>query len=808
MKIEKFHSFKYVDELNEEFSLKNMWQDIKYGMSKLGRYKAGGKIFGKGKVDQEAAEEIGMIMGDASNAILKKTYDVIKDKYPGWPNTRSRRDFLEGIITYGQLYDSIVAATKKQPGEDGYLDPAVANELIKNLQKVVKKALDVDLAAVYSVMDSKENIDLKAEELLFEQMFNYKDEMINEEEEFFGKLMDKMFGKKDEDSLPRKAGGRQSAKLQGAGDDGTVNSERMKTLKSWRLPLALMGAGASFGALSWLIEYMFPAEKITTYTPEEIKQITEKTLGHVTPGDGLSQTFNAMKDLGVNLTPNSSPDEVVGALSKLGGGDAMKGVEIITQEGGIFTDPDAARGTLTELVSDPHKHGDTLKEVFTGVRSGTGKVVGDTLECIPGSSITTKIVSVVVKWTAKTIIKKSAIALIAGPILKTIGIGLVGAGLVAKLLREKGQRQSRAKTLNDLLQSLKPVPVPANNPIIQAQKEKEGQTQKEKEGQTQKEKESDKKGDKYSDTSIYPIMIKNLKALQSMIITYRGASLEGQGGSEEEKEYGKRSKEELDKKLKPGKFYYYTNQKGQTRKVKLISLTHDTNPGKDKEWITADDKKERELEPKYASVIYPDRDGKYTFKSPEIAVAIDKLKAFKEGVTISRFEDMLLEKEFSKGPRNAMVGKEDSYATQALTNVRRSIKSFLEDKMKVDKDSTIKDILDSKMDSDTKEGVKTLYSNVYEYLFGKYSKTLSDPGSLYKENVATDKKQNLVFAEKMARLYKRTSQFEGENLYAPMGEFGEDLKEYNETMKIITDYFKNKTNENFRVKRFGNYFKS
>ena len=360
--------------------------------------------------------------------------------------------------------------------------------------------------------------------------------------------------------------------------------------------------------------------------------------------------------------------------------------------------------------------------------------------------------------------------------------------------------------MNDLLQSLKPVPVPANNPIIQAQKEKEGQTQKEKEGQTQKEKESDKKGDKYSDTSIYPIMIKNLKALQSMIITYRGASLEGQGGSEEEKEYGKRSKEELDKKLKPGKFYYYTNQKGQTRKVKLISLTHDTNPGKDKEWITADDKKERELEPKYASVIYPDRDGKYTFKSPEIAVAIDKLKAFKEGVTISRFEDMLLEKEFSKGPRNAMVGKEDSYATQALTNVRRSIKSFLEDKMKVDKDSTIKDILDSKMDSDTKEGVKTLYSNVYEYLFGKYSKTLSDPGSLYKENVATDKKQNLVFAEKMARLYKRTSQFEGENLYAPMGEFGEDLKEYNETMKEITDYFK--SNESIKIINFRNYFKS
>jgi hypothetical protein len=221
------------------------------------------------------------------------------------------------------------------------------------------------------------------------------------------------------------------------------------------------------------------------------------------------------------------------------------------------------------------------------------------------------------------------------PVLMGAGIALIGAGALVKLLREKGQRQSRAKTLNDLLQSLKPVPVPANNPIIQAQKEKESQEGK---SQAQKEKESDKKGeDKYSDTSIYPIMIKNLKALQSMIISYRGASLEGQGGSEEEKEYGKRSKKELDKKdLKPGKFYYYTNKKGETKKVKLISLTHDTNPGKDKQWITKDDKIERELEPKYASVIYPDKDGKYTFKSPEIAVAVDRLKAFKEEYEVKK----------------------------------------------------------------------------------------------------------------------------------------------------------------------------
>ena len=301
----------------------------------------------------------------------------------------------------------------------------------------------------------------------------------------------------------------------------------------------------------------------------------------------------------------------------------------------------------------------------------------------------------------------------------------------------------------------------------------------------------DNKDTNKSTTGVYSLMIRNLKALQSMIVTYRGVSLEGQGGSQEEKEYGERSKKELDKRaLKVGKTYYYTNKKGVTKKVKLISLTHDMNPGKDKQWLTDDDKKEGELDPKYVSVIYPDKDGKYSSKSPEIAVAADGLKPFKEELSIFRFEDMfLLEKEFSKGSRNTMIGKEDSYSTQALKNIRKSITYFLEDRVKIDKDSTIKEIIDDKMSN--KEDVKKLYSNINEYLFGKYSKTLSTPGSLFKESFISDSKQNLILAEKMARLYKRTEQLkESVDLYGAMGEFGQDLKEFNETMEKIMESIK------------------
>ena len=264
MNIQKYSDFKLVTEEEE-----GLWDTIKYGISKLGRYKAGGKIFGKGETDKKAAQEIGEIMGDTANATLKAVYNQVKQEAPEFPNDRRRFTFLKGVILYGQFYDTIVAASKKDPSEPGYLEPAIVNKLIENLQKIVKKNLDVDLAGVYTVMDSKHNIDVESEERLFEELDLLEEEerlfeelalsdgeTLNEEflkklRDFGSRAMDKMFGKEDGDALARKSGSRQSGKLQGAGDDGTVDSERMKTLNSWRLPLALIGVGASFGALSW-----------------------------------------------------------------------------------------------------------------------------------------------------------------------------------------------------------------------------------------------------------------------------------------------------------------------------------------------------------------------------------------------------------------------------------------------------------------------------------------------------------------------------------------------------------------------------
>ena len=60
--VQKINSIKSGDKIDE-----GVWDSVKYGLSKLGRYKAKGKIFGKNKVDAEYAEKIKNIIDDKAN---------------------------------------------------------------------------------------------------------------------------------------------------------------------------------------------------------------------------------------------------------------------------------------------------------------------------------------------------------------------------------------------------------------------------------------------------------------------------------------------------------------------------------------------------------------------------------------------------------------------------------------------------------------------------------------------------------------------------------------------------------------------
>jgi hypothetical protein len=83
---------------------------------------------------------------------------------------------------------------------------------------------------------------------------------------------------------------------------------------------------------------------------------------------------------------------------------------------------------------------------------------------------------------------------------------------------------------------------------------------------------------------------------------------------------------------------------------------------------------------------------------------------------------------------------------------------------------------------------------------------MADLGPLYKESVEviSDKNKRKVVAEKMARLSKRTLQFEGENMYASLGEFGADMRDFNTTLKEIMDFFKSELKES-KIYSFKNY---
>lgn len=676
---------------------------------------------------------------------------------------------------YGQLYDSLVAAAKKDPKEEGYMSPEVVNSIIEDMRKVVKKFLDVDLKAVYTVAESKQ--DNITDEDIFELSQTLELEALNEEEEFLKKLsqlkdkaMDKLFGAKKGSDAEQKTTKGQSAKLQKTSGETNVESERMKTLQSNKLPLVLAGLGGTLGALGWLAqtEWMknliidwFGGDKVVTNTQEIVTKITggdadSKGLVHWMSQINKAQGGGDIKtgaDVTEFINKFGGVENMKGFFIGNGGGDAMKQAEILQQVcsgnptagvGQIFT---KAAGTFGSMKGGQNLFGISNQANFVG------------------KTVKTQVTKQLVKGTGTAIAAKVAGV---GKILTGVGIALVATGAVVKLLREKGQRQSRAKTLNDLLQSLVFVEVGA----------KKGGDE---EGKDKGEESSNVPSEK----SIYPLMIKNLTQLRSLIATEEGVKLEGEGGSKS------------GKGLEIGKEYIFTNKEGEKKRVKLISLTHDTNIGDDEKWLTKDDSNKETLSKGNVSVIFKDKKGQYSKSSPEMAVKADQLSPVKESVTISRFQDLISEDKTFGKQRNVEVKKGEDYLTQAVTNIRKSLKSLKDEKDKgvgITYDF-ISAILDKKMDSNTKEPVKQLYSEIYDYLYGAKSKTLGEFSPLYKESVEviSNKSKRQVVAEKMARFTKRSLQFEGEGFYGGMGEFGADLEDFNKTFKEIMSYFKSKS---------------
>jgi hypothetical protein len=404
-----------LEDINKEVLNEGWWETTKYTLSKLGRYKANGKILGKTQETAKSESKVRDLLVKKGNEIIQQLDKDIRGIDPEFPNNKSRVSFLRCVILVSQAYDSIVAATKLPPTDTKFLPIDAANLIITDLREYVKKFLDTDLSAAFSIMDSE----------IIDGNLITEDELLDEAE-------------------PR------STRLSQAGKTGEFGSTRIDTLKSNKLPLLLSGLGVSLGGLSWLMDSVWGQRFIEVPTEEEKVKYLKNTIGTIQPGQGLTQWLNMFEGAGLN--PNSTPQQFLDAVTKVGNGDLDKGIGALTEQGGIFRNPDAAKQVLEQIKSNPDSY-KNLGEMFKGNWAGTGRSIGDTLVTVPGASVVETIAKKVTVPVLKKVLVKTA-AGSASPIVGALGIGLMAAGILVKGMRIKGQKQSRAKTLNDLYQSL------------------------------------------------------------------------------------------------------------------------------------------------------------------------------------------------------------------------------------------------------------------------------------------------------------------------------------------------------------------
>ena len=284
------------------------------------------------------------------------------------------------------------------------------------------------------------------------------------------------------------------------------------------------------------------------------------------------------------------------------------------------------------------------------------------------------------------------------------------------------------------------------------------------------ESEKGKPGDKISIKTGYPTMVKNLKALSLVLANY--------------------------KKFKPKAIisapedYFYITKGGET----IETIQKDVKINKNKLAI-------EQIWSANAKTLEP-----YTIKADKSKMDKNKLQLGKDiKIKLALVKESFI---FEEGPiqttmvgdksgigtgggkdRNVGTGKED-HLTQAYTKLKKSCE-ILEDP----KDKGIgvtfdflKAISDKSVDQESKLVIKSLYKEILRYLIGDKKATLNAPAdSLFVESIDTikDKNKKIIVAEKIARFTMRAIQFDGQNLYAGLGDLGKPLQQFVDSMKEL-----------------------
>lgn len=150
-------------EVLQEGPIQNIWDSAKHKLSKLGSITKGGKYFGKKKLSAEAEaqlnasiEKLNTDIAKAANISIKSLNAIIIANCPDFPNVKEPDRFQLGVDMIAATYDAIIAASNKNPEDEGYLAPDIANQLIKGLRMYVEKMVDYDLASVYRIFKEEQ----------------------------------------------------------------------------------------------------------------------------------------------------------------------------------------------------------------------------------------------------------------------------------------------------------------------------------------------------------------------------------------------------------------------------------------------------------------------------------------------------------------------------------------------------------------------------------------------------------------------------------------------------------------------------
>lgn len=358
------------------------WENVKHALSK----------FGSKSTNPEIQAKIQSILDAKGNEVIKRLNDDIQQTNPEFPNNRKGSEFLETVMKISAVYDSIVEATHKNPKDSQYLPVGAANALINDLREYVKKFLDIDLKAVYSVVN-----------------------------EYFG-------------NIP----------FEDDEDDWDDNIDGWKKPKDyWVTPKEVADDDGFYSDL---------------YKDEN--GVRPHGMSAEALADWLNATFSLEIRNGMRLIKKRHPDLDEDAYVQPNANDKRQ----YTNKNGVTVGqqpvpkPQTPRVTPSATAPAPQP---TPSAPAISIPPARGTDVTNTLQAKRGSgpdfdSSKMKSLDVGPTTPAKTLGYSAAFAGLLA-ILGPIAIVPATAGALVTLLKNKGLRQSRAKTLNDLYQSIRDI---------------------------------------------------------------------------------------------------------------------------------------------------------------------------------------------------------------------------------------------------------------------------------------------------------------------------------------------------------------